>query len=311
MADVSVDALLRALPLAAYRPLRQAVTSLGRRNPLRMAATLVLKRALHANRDHLANRLTEIRPLDAPHLTFEPIDSMVIDAVYWFGVRGYEGTVARVWAALCRQSHAVLEIGGNVGVFTVVGGSVATGSYTVVEPVPRVADMLRRNLQRNNITAVRVLQAAAVPGETPQTVSLNLPDEGRDMPVGAHLVHNVEVEFRASHSLITVEGLPVRDLARGCDLIKIDAEGIEAALLGDIRAMLVETRPSLLIEVLPEAETLGAFLAALAAQAGYLIHILPEYGSDTIITVSPEQFTSRLPREYHSKDVVLSVAAIA
>jgi FkbM family methyltransferase len=204
----------------------------------------------------------------------------------------------------------VLEIGGNVGVFTVVGGSVATGAYSVVEPVPRVADTLRRNLQRNNITTVRVLQAAAVPGATPQDVVLNLPDEGRDMPVGAHLVHNVEVEFRASHSLITVEGLPVCDLARGCDVIKIDAEGIEAALLADIRAMLVETRPALLIEVLPEAEILGAFLASLAAEAGYLIHILPEYGSDTIVTVPPERFTSRVPREYNSKDVVLSVKAL-
>ena len=112
-------------------------------HPARIAATLVLRRAARANRHHLARQLTEIRPLDAPTLSFESVDSMVMDAVFWFGVRGYEGIVARVWTALCHQSHSILEIGGNVGLFTVIGAQAAQGAYTVVEPVPVVAATLR------------------------------------------------------------------------------------------------------------------------------------------------------------------------
>ena len=305
-----IETLLRRIPLAAYTPLRQAVTGLGRRNPLRIASTLVLKRASRAYSNQLSGHLAEIRPLDQPHLTFEPSDSMVADAIFWFGVRGYEGTVARIWTALCAQAANVLEIGGNVGLFTVIGARATTGAYTVVEPVPAVAATLRANLARNAITRVEVLQAAVVPGEARQ-VTLNLPDEGHAIGVGAHLVDDVEVAFRASRGQISVPGLPIARLAQGRDVIKIDAEGIEAALLADIRPHLLAARPNLLIEVLPEAAALGRFLAELATEAGYQIHILPEYGSDTIVTVPAASFTSALPRRYNSKDVVLSTGPLS
>ncbi len=275
-----------------------------------MASTLVLKRAARAHARSLASRLSEIRPLDQPDLSFEPSDSMVADALFWFGVRGYEGTVSRVWTQLCGQASCVLEVGGNLGLFTVIGARATQGAYTVVEPVPAVAATLRANLARNGVTRVELLQAAVVPGEAREVV-MNLPDEGRAVGVGAHLLDGVEVEFRASRGRIEVPGLAIRNLAQGRDLIKIDAEGIEAALLSDIRDMLVATKPTLLIEVLPEATVLGGMLAELAMEAGYQIHILPEYGSDTLVTVPAASFTADLPRHYNSKDVVLSVGALA
>jgi FkbM family methyltransferase len=302
-----IDALIRTIPLAAYRPLRQIIFGLKRGHPVRLAATAVLQHAARAHRHRLAGKLSEIRPLDMPALSFEPADSMVMDAVYWFGVRGYEGVVARVWAGLCAQSRSVLEIGGNVGLFSVIGGGAAPGDYTVVEPVPAVAATLRANLARNGLTRVEVLQAAVVAGDTPREVTMNLPDEGRFMPVGAHLLDGVEVQGRSSLAHLSVQGLPIRQLAQGRDLIKIDAEGIEAVLLADIRDMLVAERPALLIEMLPEAVQLGALVAALAADAGYGIFILPEFGSDQIVTVPAAAFHAALPGRYNAKDIVLSV----
>ena len=106
-------------------------------------------------------------------------------------------------------------------------------------------------------------------------------------------------------------GLPIARLAEGRDLIKIDAEGIEAELLRAIRPHLIAARPDLLIEVLPEASRLAALLSDLAREAGYLIHILPEYGSDTIVQAAPEAFDAALPGRHRSKDVLLSTRAIA
>ncbi len=226
-----IQKMLRGFPMSAHQPLRQAVHDFPRGHPVRLAATAVLQRALHAHRHHLPDRLAEIRPLDAVH---------------WFGVRGYEGTVARVWAGLCAASGSVLEIGGNVGLFTVGGGSRAAGAYTVVEPVPANAATLRANLARNGLARVELLEAAVVPGEVRRDVVLNLPDEGRAMPVGAHLMEEVEIAGRAGKIRITVPGLPMRELAAGRDLIKIDAEGIEAALLAGIRPLLVAQRPTLM-----------------------------------------------------------------
>ena len=305
-----INAIARSLPLAGYYPLRRVVLGLPRRHPVRIVATVVLRRAARAYRHRLAGQIDEIRPLDAPALSFEAVDSMVMDAIYWFGVRGYEGTVARVWTALCQQSRSVLEVGGNVGLFTVIGARAASGSYTVVEPMPMVAATLRANLARNGLTKVELLQAAAIPGAEGRDVTLNVPAEDWGMPVGAHLMDGVEVSGRSSRTQVTVPGLPIRRLAEKRDLIKIDAEGIEAALLADLRGLLLEQRPTLLIEVLPEAERLGALLAALASDAGYQIHILPEWGSDRVATVPAASFNSGLPHRYNSKDVVLSVGPL-
>lgn len=304
-----LNAMIRAMPLATFLPFRRAIVTLNRRNPLRIASTLLVRTVARAFRTHLAARLGEIRPLDAPGLSFEAVDSMVMDAVYWVGVHGYEGTVAGVWTLLCRNSTAVLEIGGNIGLFSVLGGKAAGGRYTVVEPLPINAAVLRANLARNGLHKVEVLQAAAIPGDTARNVVLNLPDEGREMLVGAHLLEDSEVRGRNSASHLTVAGLPVRALAAGRDLIKIDAEGIEATLLTEIRDLIVTARPALMIEVLPEAVQLGELLASLAQEAGYHIHVLPEWGSDRIVTIPAERFTSLIPSSYNSKDVVLSTAA--
>jgi FkbM family methyltransferase len=204
----------------------------------------------------------------------------------------------------------VLEVGGNIGLFSVLGARASSGKYTVVEPIPANAAVLRSNLARNGLSHAEVIQAAVIPGNDARDVVLNLPAEGRDMLVGAHLVEDVEVQGRTSTSHLTVTGVPIRQLAAGRDLIKIDAEGIEAMLLADIHDVLIKERPTLLIEVLPEATRLGEMLSSLATEAVYYIHLLPEWGSDTIVTIPAKNFTSMLPGKYNSKDVVLSTSAI-
>jgi FkbM family methyltransferase len=276
----------------------------------RNACIAVLKVAARAHRHHLPRRLTEIRPLDAPQLSFDAVDSMVMDAVYWFGVRGYEGQVAALWSRLCSHAQAVLEVGGNVGLFTTLGGLACSGRYTVVEPVPAVADVLRSNLARNAVNGVRVLTAAAVPGDLPGEVCLNIPDEHRDAPVGAHLVEGVEVSGRGSHQILRVRGEPFNQLIKGCDLIKIDAEGIEARLLGNARDIILAQRPILMVEVLPESVSLGEVIADLARGAGYSIHIVPEYGDERIVIIPAGEFTSAVPQRHRSKDVVLAIGSL-
>jgi FkbM family methyltransferase len=305
-----LDAIARRVPLAVYKPFRIGVVSLRRSSLRRKVCVVVLKLAARAHRGHLAARLPDVRPLDAPQLVFRSVDSMVMDAVYWFGVKGYEGRVADVWVALCSRAGAVLEIGGNVGLFTVIGAHACVAPYTVVEPVPAIAAVLHDNLARNGLTRVEILQAAAIPGTVPTEVTLNIPDEGRSAPVGSHLTEGVEVQGRSSRQRIRVMGRPFRDLIAGRDLVKIDAEGIEAKLLESARDIILAERPTLLIEILPSATQLAALVTEFARAAGYAIHILPEWGSDTVVTVAADAFTAALPARFNSKDIVLSTAAL-
>jgi FkbM family methyltransferase len=302
--------IARAVPLFCYKPFRIGVVHFRRGSMLRMICVLVVKLGAAAYRNRRAGFGSDIRPLDAKRFVFCSVDSMVMDAIFWTGVQGYEGMVADVWVRLCRRARAVLEVGGNIGLFTVIGADAFTGRYTVVEPVPKVAAVLRENLVRNGLARVEVLQAAAIPGEMATEVTLNIPDEGRSAPVGSHLTEGVEVEERSSANRIQVQGLPFRDLIAGRDLVKIDAEGIEAVLLESAHDIILDERPTLLIEILPSATHLAKLISELARMGGYEIYIIPEWGSDTIVSVTPDEFNATLPVKYNSKDIVLSTVAL-
>lgn len=296
-------------PAAPFYPFRRAATHYRRGHPLRSASIALLKTATRLS-PGLPRSVREIRPLDRPDLAFHPSDSTVVRAIYWFGVCGYEGIMSEVWRTLCRRSRSVVEIGGNIGLFTVIGGKETQGIYTVLEPVPDNAATLRGNLARNDIKSVEVLEGAAVPAAEMCEVLLNIPDEGHDAPVGAHLSDGVEINGRSQAKLLTVKGYPMSGLVENCDLLKIDAEGIEEKLLVAAYDILLKNKPTLVIEVLPEAERLAELLKALAPAAGYSIYIIPGYGSDKIVQIDAQAFSSRVPRRYHSKDVVLSRLAI-
>ena len=125
--------LWRLFPPWIFHPLRMVVAGWPRGSLPRSAAVAVLKSVARGYRTALADRLPSIRPLDRPDLSFASVDSMVMDAIYWFGVQGYEGKVADVWIDACRRSQSVLEIGGNVGLFTVIGGKVETSNSAAPE----------------------------------------------------------------------------------------------------------------------------------------------------------------------------------
>ncbi len=302
--------ILRRVPLGLFTPFRAGIHRFPRGSLPRNICVGIVRHAERANRFRLADRVSEIRPLDDRTITFQSVDFMVMDAVYWTGIQGYEGILAEVWKSLCSKSRNVLEIGGNVGLFTVIGGRVAQGSYTVLEPLPGNAAILTGNLGRNGLDHIQVIQAAAIPDATPRLIGLSVPDERRDAPVGAHLVSGTEVAGRSSVRVLTVDGHPFRTLVRGRDLIKIDAEGIESDLLLSALDLLMQSQPTLVVELLPEARNLAQTLAELARRVGYTISIIPAYGSDVIVEVAADELTSDLPSRFHSKDVVLSRAPL-
>jgi FkbM family methyltransferase len=263
----------------------------------------------------IAAELNEVAPLDS-ELVFEASDSMVIDAIYWFGVQGYEGLLSSVWEELCRKSVNVLEIGANLGLFSCIGArSMQKGKYTAVEPLPAAASVLRKNLARNipasPLLSVEIVEAAAVSDPSARVARINVPNDGRDIPVGSHLTEGVEIKDRKRRSEVEITAIPFCDLARDRDLIKIDAEGIEYELLAGAMGRLVEHRPTIVVEVLPEANRLAAFLGELASRCGYRITVVPAFGTGGLRQIEPVQFTSRTPQEYNSKDCVLSLDDLA
>ncbi len=299
---------LRWIPLSWLRPLRLGAVRLPRGSLLRSACVAFLKLASRSRA--ICREVEHIIPLDE-NISLDACDSMVTDAVYWFGVQGYEGILADIWKRLCAGATNVLEIGGNVGLYSVLGArSMRAGRYTVVEPLPELATVLRRNVERNlgpdSAVAVEIIEGAVIPGTIPRMVVISIPDEGRSAPVGAHLSEGTELDRRTCERKVEVRGIPIRDLISDRDVIKIDAEGIEYNLLSGIRPQLVTNRPVIVVEILPEASNLAGFIASLASECDYTINVVPAYGSQKIITIAPDRFTSKVPGQFNSKDVVLA-----
>jgi FkbM family methyltransferase len=170
--------------------------------------------------------------------------------LFWAGFgRGYEGAELRLWGALAQKAEFIADVGANAGVFSLVAAALNRRARIVaLEPVPRVYERLVVNLGLNSFD-VRALQVAAsdVDGEAvlfdtehEHTYSASLEAsmlegyELRRVPVRAARLDRVFDEL----------GWP------RIDLLKIDVEKHEPAVLAGMQRRLAKDRPTLLIEIL-------------------------------------------------------------
>ena len=200
------------------------------------------------------------------------VGSRLERTLWWWGAQGYEPAEARWWRRLCAAAGNVLEVGANIGWYSVVGGREAA-EYTAVEPNPEAAGVLRRNLDLNALGHVRVVEAAVVGADGPARVELALPDQEAHStaPTGAFLRVGTEaMSDRNAARSVTVPTVTAASLFAGRDLVKLDIEGSEATVLAAALPEIRRSRPILLVEVLPGAARLQQVLGELV-ELGYRV----------------------------------------
>jgi len=182
----------------------------------------------------------------------------------------FEPHCHRVLARLLRPGHVAVDIGANIGIFSVFMGRAVgpSGRVVAVEAVPPHVDVLTRNLRRNRLEQVTVVATAV--GANEGELVLSRPKGGNRGAFTAGGVDSVE-----SYS-VTVRRLD--DVLAECDLpqvdvLKMDIEGSECAALRGAERLLAEQRPTLLMELNATAlERCGASCAeavSLLTAAGY------------------------------------------
>jgi FkbM family methyltransferase len=133
-------------------------------------------------------------------------------------------------------NDVVYDIGANVGMYTCFAMS-ALGSGEVIgfEPEPRNADRLRENLQLNGHDANRRVKEYAL-GEEDDDGYLDL--KGSELGSGRHVLadHGIDVTVRRVDTLVESGELPRPDV------VKIDVEGAEMAVLRGMECVLGEVR---------------------------------------------------------------------
>jgi FkbM family methyltransferase len=125
----------------------------------------------------------------------------------------------------------VIDVGANIGAFALVAAKYVgpSGKILSIEPHPDNLRYLRRNIDRNDLRNVRIIDGgvSASRGRFSLYVS---PESG---------LHSMLIDH--GHGSIEIETYPLADLMREsrietCDLLKVDCEGAEHDILPSIDA---------------------------------------------------------------------------
>jgi FkbM family methyltransferase len=251
--------------------------------------------------------VSTFRLLDDPDLAFVAADSLVLAQVYWYGEQGWEPELLPWWRWFCRHSESVLELGANVGYFTVQAARAAPGvRHVAVEPHPVSLQICRANLALNGVSSVELVGAAAVADPAVSSVRLLVPADQLATPTVAFLAADTELPAEMARdvtSAFDVPAIDVRELLAGADLVKLDVEGQEHALLAAGLDLLRERRPTIFVEVLPGTARLRGLLAELCRRDGYRCYAATR---ERLVELEPARLaTIRLKEEYGGQDVVL------
>lgn len=159
----------------------------------------------------------------------------------------YEPDVTSVFRQLLRPGMGVLDLGANIGWFTMLAASLVgdTGWVVAVEPNPANVKLLEASRRANGFGQVTACQVAA--GRDPGLLVLNtshsngttsgLPDDANAL-LGAEIVPCVRAD-----SLVPP--------GRRVDLVKVDVEGAEYNALLGCREIVAAWRPAIVSEFSP------------------------------------------------------------
>jgi FkbM family methyltransferase len=296
--------VVRRLPVTVADRLRGPITAppQSRRHRARAALADVLRRG------GIPARVTTFTLRDNQELSFVNAESLVLHQLYWFGEQGWEPQVLPWWRRFCRRASAILELGANVGYFTVQGAKAGPHvRYIAVEPYPASARVCRANLELNRVESVELVTAAAVAHTELPAVQLHVPGDQLATPTVAFIGTDTELPERMSRRVtqtISVSAVDVRSLLSGIDLFKLDVEGQEHALLAASREHLRTRKPTVFVEVLPGTARLRQLIADLCRDDGFHCYV-PRADSLVRLEISDILGAPLLDR-YGCQDVILS-----
>jgi FkbM family methyltransferase len=192
--------------------------------------------------------------------------------LFWLGE--YEPETTALFRSLLRPGQTVLDIGANVGYFTLIAAEAVGPSGRVVafEPVEENLRLLRDNLRINGLANVEVETSAVADANATERIYLYRKDVNSGMGSLMGSEADVGVEQR-SVATTTVDEYLRRARAERVDVIKMDIQGCEGKALDGMLGLLArEAAPVLLWEINPRV------LAEYGDSAARLVGLLEERG---------------------------------
>ena len=218
---------------------------LGQRIPLRGPARLLFRSYAKAPDRQLgtARRLTTRAGDD-----FDVDLASFLEWQLWaFG--SYEAHFAELFRILVRTGDRCIDVGANVGVHTIRLAKLVgdLGGVIAIEPDAALARRIRNNVVLNQLSNVRVIQAAA--DRHSGNATLYRPDtQDSNRARASLLAHSYLTGAAAEVTTITIDDVRAGPVA----LIKIDVEGLESAVVAGAAQTIAAYSPTIVFEYAPE-----------------------------------------------------------
>ncbi len=188
--------------------------------------------------------------------------------LYWRGVRGWEPATIRTFLRLIPPGSAVLDVGANSGLFSLLAARRDPSVQVhAIEPVARVFSLLQANVALNGLDNVTCHHLACSDRAGPAAVQVPVDEP---VPVMASLVTGWCEGPSTGEAVeaVTVDGMVANCGIQRLEVVKIDAEGSEDAVLRGARTTLDRHRPFVVAEVLRRGG-LGESVAAVLDDCAY------------------------------------------
>ena len=156
---------------------------------------------------------------------------------------GFENGFFRFLVKNCRRDSVALDVGANIGIISLILAQVLDkGEVLAFEPGVQNFDLLQRNLNANGVSNVRAVKTALS-----DTIG-----EGRFSEESAYggMVggYRKEAESVYEVELSTIDAVVAESGLREIDLIKIDVEGHETAVLAGAVETIKRHNPTIYLE---------------------------------------------------------------
>ena len=277
--------------MGALAPLRDAVKRLRAWPPLNGALTASVRAALSlagARSEWAVKHLPRCGRVEATLPDGRTLvlrsrgDDWVSNQVFWRGWTGHEPETAPVFRALAAGSRVTLDVGAHVGYYALVAGHAnPAGRVFAFEPLQVAAERLRRHVALNRLANVECLAVAA--SDVDGAVEFHVP-RGFALPCSAGVSAAFHAPWADAMETVRVPSVTLDAFVRergldAVDLVKIDVEGGEPAVLRGAAGVLARFRPDIVCEVL-SATNAADELAEILRPLGYAFHLLTAEGPE-------------------------------
>jgi FkbM family methyltransferase len=172
--------------------------------------------------------------------------------------------------ALCKPGDVFVDVGANIGNWMLEAARCvgAQGRVLAVEPVPYLAEALRKTARANRLGCVTVAEVALAEAGGTRPFSV---ERGNS---GGSRFGMVDDDGGREFSPITVRTVRLDDLVQEhalerLDVLKIDVEGFESDVLAGATASLARFRPAILMECGQDDDARREILRRILAGNGY------------------------------------------